>query len=131
MIQKNTGGNDWHIILEDMLYGLGICLDDEFKMADGYAKFKQYLKDGVSWKLKKDADKNHTQIAVPETSDGLQSACILCHISNLENLSTFFNGGGRKIEDWIRQLPFSAVPFENQACFLNINTEEELKKSSL
>jgi molybdopterin-guanine dinucleotide biosynthesis protein A len=81
--------------------------------------------------LKKVADKNHTKIAVPETSDGLQSACILCHISSLENLNTFFNAGGRKIEDWIRQLPFSIVPFENQACFLNINTEEELKKNSL
>ena len=89
-----------------------------------------HLPIGLIETLKKAADKNHTQIAVPETSDGLQSACILCHTSTLKNLNIFFNGGGRKIEDWIRQLPLSIVPFENQAYFLNINTEEELKKNS-
>lgn len=52
------GANDWHIILEDMLYGLGISIDEkEFKNHNGYKKFKQYLKDGIDWIVKKDSDK--------------------------------------------------------------------------
>jgi hypothetical protein len=55
---KKDADNDWHIILEDMIYGLGIATDkEEFKYADGYKKFKEYLKDGISWNLKKDAEK--------------------------------------------------------------------------
>jgi len=66
---------------------------------------------------------------VPETSDGLQSTCLLCHSSTLNNLQIFFNQGGRKIEDWIRQLAFSIVQFNDKSQFLNVNTQEELKKA--
>ena len=70
-----------------------------------------------------------TLVAVPETSDGLQSTCLLCHSSTLNNLQIFFNQGGRKIEDWIRQLAFSIVQFNDESQFLNVNTQEELKKA--
>ncbi len=42
------GVDDWNIILEDMLYGLGICIDEEeFQEATGYKKFRQYLRDSI------------------------------------------------------------------------------------
>ena len=72
-----------------------------------------------------------TLIAVPQTIDGLQSTCLLCHSSALKNLQDFFNAGGRKIENWIKQLPFSIVKFDDQFEFMNINTREELEKATL
>ena len=78
--------------------------------------------------LMKEVEAEKTLVAVPETSDGLQSTCLLCHSSTLNNLQIFFNQGGRKIEDWIRQLAFSIVQFNDESQFLNVNTQEELKK---
>jgi molybdenum cofactor guanylyltransferase len=72
-----------------------------------------------------------TLIAVPQTIDGLQSTCLLCHSSTLKNLQNFFNAGGRKIEDWIKQLPFSLVKFDDPSQFININSKEELEKANL
>ena len=79
--------------------------------------------------LMKEVEAEKTLVAVPETSDGLQSTCRLCHSSTLNNLQIFFNQGGRKIEDWIRQLAFSIVQFNDKSQFLNVNTQEELKKA--
>ena len=79
--------------------------------------------------LMKEVEAKKTLVAVPETSDGLQSTCLLCHSSTLNNLQIFFNQGGRKIEDWIRQLAFSIVQFNDESQFLNVNTQEELKKA--
>ncbi|CAM8455191.1 MobA Molybdopterin-guanine dinucleotide biosynthesis protein A [Candidatus Methylopumilus universalis] len=79
--------------------------------------------------LMKEVEAEKTLVAVPETSDGLQSTCLLCHSSTLNNLQIFFNQGGRKIEDWIRQLAFSTVQFNDVSQFLNVNTQEELKKA--
>ena len=81
--------------------------------------------------LMKEVEAEKTLVAVPETSDGLQSTCLLCHSSTLNNLQIFFNQGGRKIEDWIRQLAFSIVQFNDESQFLNVNTQEELKKAYL
>jgi molybdopterin-guanine dinucleotide biosynthesis protein A len=78
--------------------------------------------------LMKEVEAQKTLVALPKTSDGLQSACLLCHISTLKNLQDFFNRGGRKIEDWVRQLPFSIVQFHDMSQFININTQEELVK---
>ena len=79
--------------------------------------------------LMKEVEAEKTLVAVPETSDGFQSTCLLCHSSALNNLQIFFNQGGRKIEDWIRQLAFSIVQFNDESQFLNVNTQEELKKA--
>ena len=81
--------------------------------------------------LMKAVEAQKTLAAVPETNDGLQSACLLCHTSSLKNLQDFFNQGGRKIEDWVRQLPFCVVRFHDQSQFININTPQELEKTLL
>ena len=89
------------------------------------------LPDNLIANLLKENKTQKTLVAVPETVDGLQSACLLCHVSTLNNLQDFFNRGGRKIEDWIKQLSFSIVRFHDQSQFININTQEELKNTSL
>jgi molybdopterin-guanine dinucleotide biosynthesis protein A len=88
-----------------------------------------YLPNDLIAILMKEVEAEKTLVAVPETSDGLQSTCLLCHSSTLNNLQIFFNQGGRKIEDWIRQLAFSIVQFNDKSQFLNVNTQEELKKA--
>jgi molybdopterin-guanine dinucleotide biosynthesis protein A len=88
-----------------------------------------YLPNDLITILMKKVDAEKTLVAVPETSNGLQSTCLLCHSSTLNNLQIFFNQGGRKIEDWIRQLAFSIVQFNDELQFLNVNTQEELKKT--
>jgi hypothetical protein len=41
---KKHGANDAEIIFQDMLYGLGISIDEkEYSWATGFRKFKQYL----------------------------------------------------------------------------------------
>lgn len=90
-----------------------------------------YLPENLITRLVEVVKVQKTLIAVPQTIDGLQSTCLLCHSSTLENLQKFFNAGGRKIEDWIRQLPFSLVNFDDPSQFININTKEELEKASL
>jgi molybdopterin-guanine dinucleotide biosynthesis protein A len=81
--------------------------------------------------LMKEVEAQKTLVAVPETNDGFQSACLLCHTSTLKNLQDFFNQGGRKIEDWVRQLPLSIVRFHDQSQFININTQKELENTCL
>ena len=88
-----------------------------------------YLPNDLIAILMKAVEAEKTLVAVPETSDGLQSTCLLCHSSTLKNLQIFFNQGERKIEDWIRQLAFSIVQFNDESQFLNVNTQEELKKA--
>ena len=90
-----------------------------------------YLPNDLIAILMKEVEAEKTLVAVPETSGGLQSTCLLCHSSTLNNLQIFFNQGGRKIEDWIRQLAFSIVQFNDESQFLNVNTQEELKKAFL
>jgi molybdopterin-guanine dinucleotide biosynthesis protein A len=89
------------------------------------------LPDHLISNLMKEAKAQKTLVAVAETEDGFQSTCLLCHISNLKNLQDFFNQGGRKIEDWVRQLHFSIVRFHDQSQFININTPQELEKTCL
>jgi molybdenum cofactor guanylyltransferase len=90
-----------------------------------------YLPENLIARLMEAVEVQKTLIAVPQTIDGLQSTCLLCHSSALKNLQKFFNGGGRKIEDWIKQLPFSLVKFDDPSQFMNINTQEDLEKAYL
>jgi hypothetical protein len=45
---KTHGLNMDTTILRDMVYGLGICLDEEhYEFANGFKEFKQFLKDEI------------------------------------------------------------------------------------
>mgnify|MGYP003143823603 FL=1 len=42
---KKNGLDNSEVIVKDMIYGIGICLDKkEFSFADGYRKFTELLK---------------------------------------------------------------------------------------
>ena len=42
---KKLADDKVDIIVKDLLYGIGISLDDSFKFADGYKRFMDYLKE--------------------------------------------------------------------------------------
>jgi hypothetical protein len=43
--KKKHGLNNGEVIVKDMIYGIGLCLDKkEFSFADGYRKFTKLLK---------------------------------------------------------------------------------------
>lgn len=46
----------------------------------------------------------------------------------LASLTTYLQGGGRKIETWYRSLPFVEVLFPDADAFRNINTVDELRR---
>ena len=53
---------------------------------------------------------------------------MLCHRSLIENLEDFINGGGRKMELWIKENNYKVVKFNDLKAFTNINNLSELKK---
>lgn len=48
--------------------------------------------------LMEEVEAKKTLVAVPETSDGLQSTCLLCHSSTLNNLQIFLIKGVGKLK---------------------------------
>ena len=55
---------------------------------------------------------------------------VLVRTACCENLETFLQGGGRKIDAWYASLKVVEVPFDDEAdAFRNINTLEELGKA--
>lgn len=51
---KYHANNDYKIIIEDMLYGIGISVDGKFKWPKGYKKFKDFIE---KYEIKKQLDK--------------------------------------------------------------------------
>lgn len=53
------GGDNSDIIFEDMLYGLGICIDeDNHTWLDGYKRFKEKLLNRIKKQIKSDKNGN-------------------------------------------------------------------------
>ena len=68
------------------------------------------------------------ELAVARTHDGLQSVFSLCRRSVLDSLSSFLDGGGRKVDRWHQILRVAQVDFADDSAFININTLAELEK---
>ena len=68
------------------------------------------------------------EVAVARTPDGLQSVFSLCRRNVLDSLSTYLDGGGRKVDRWYQFLRVVPVDFEDDSAFININTLAELEK---
>lgn len=66
-------------------------------------------------------------LAVARTSDGLQPVFALCRRRLLDNLTTFLDAGGRKIDRWHTFLHVATVDFADEEAFVNINTLAELE----
>ena len=67
--------------------------------------------------------------AVAITSDGEQwqrHPVFLLLKSNLRSsLEQYLNSGKRKVDDWLASLNCVAVPFDDKAAFINVNTPED------
>ena len=68
------------------------------------------------------------QLAVAHSGGRAQPVFALCRREVLANLSTFLEGGGRKIDVWYAALKMVEVPFPDRTAFININTPEELER---
>jgi molybdopterin-guanine dinucleotide biosynthesis protein A len=66
-------------------------------------------------------------LAVARTGDQPHPVFCLCRKDVLENLESFLQGGGRKIDAWYSALRVVEVPFADERAFRNINTEAELR----
>lgn len=66
------------------------------------------------------------QIAIPQTSDGLQPVFALVRREVAAPLTAYLAAGGRQLQAWCRQLRLATVDFPDSAAFRNINTLEEL-----
>ncbi len=75
----------------------------------------------------KDAD---IAIACTDEAGVLQRQPVFCLMkaSLLESLVRYTQGGGRKIDAWVRQHAHADVVFEDSAAFFNANTLEDLRR---
>jgi molybdopterin-guanine dinucleotide biosynthesis protein A len=72
-------------------------------------------------------EKNKAELAVARTGDQPHPVFCLCRKSVLDNLASFLESGGRKIDAWYAALRVVEVPFDDVAqAFQNINTQAEL-----
>jgi molybdopterin-guanine dinucleotide biosynthesis protein A len=72
-------------------------------------------------------DENDAELAVARTGHQPHPVFCLCRKSVLDNLASFLESGGRKIDAWYAALRVVEVPFDdNPDAFSNINTEVEL-----
>jgi len=65
-------------------------------------------------------------IILPCLLDHLEPVFILCHRSLLKNLEDFIDGGGKKMELWIKENNYQIVNFSDPKAFININNHSEL-----
>jgi len=68
--------------------------------------------------------------AVAATGNGAQPqrhpVFLLIRISLLDNLTSYLNDGGRKVDGWLQSLQCSEVVFDDEHAFANANTREDL-----
>ena len=70
------------------------------------------------------------KIAIPHDGNHLQPTFALIHKSLVTSLEHFLQQGDRKARVWMQQQPHTIVDFSEQKhAFININTEDELKKA--
>ncbi len=68
------------------------------------------------------------QLAVVEIGRRPEAVFMLCRREVRDNLGQYLAAGGRKIDAWYAALKVIAVPFDDPAAFVNINTLEELQR---
>ncbi len=85
----------------------------------------------LAQRLSQAVSEKHADIAIACTDEAgvLQRQPVFCLMkaSLLESLVRYTQGGGRKIDAWVRQHPHADVVFEDSAAFFNANTLEDLR----
>ncbi len=92
------------------------------------------LPDDLVMRLAAALQRDDSDVAVAATGD--ESArqrhpvFMLVKTSLLPQLSVWLDAGGRKVDDWLRSLKCAETPFDNEALFENVNTNEQLDQIS-
>lgn len=71
---------------------------------------------------------DHSDLAFAATSTQNHPVFALMHRRVQQNLETFLDSGGRKIETWYQTLITSRVLFSEETAFYNINTPADLEQ---
>ena len=71
-----------------------------------------------------------TDAAVPRHNGICQPLFILAKTSILGSIAPYLSAGGRSVVGWLRHLSIAQVDFVSQEPFKNINTPEQLTKTS-
>lgn len=66
-------------------------------------------------------------LAVARSASGLQPVFSLCRRRLLDQLTTYLDSGGRKMDRWYTAVKMVAVDFPDESAFININTLAELE----
>jgi molybdopterin-guanine dinucleotide biosynthesis protein A len=78
-------------------------------------------------RLREPLERDACDLAVAKTGDQPHPVFSLVRASVLPHLTTFLEGGGRKIDAWYASLRVAAVQFDDcEDAFRNINTPDEL-----
>ncbi|WP_414039509.1 molybdenum cofactor guanylyltransferase MobA [Acidithiobacillus sp. M4-SHS-6] len=72
------------------------------------------------WQAKMDKD-----LVVVRSDTGLHAVIVLCHRRLLPHLQTYLEQGGRKAQDWFRDLEYATLHLD-EALLCNCNTPEDL-----
>ena len=87
------------------------------------------LPEDLSQRLMAALELQQADIAVAKTGEQHHPVFCLCRTSLAQDLESFLNAGGRKVEGWQKQHAHVEVSFDdNSSAFSNVNTPEELSK---
>ena len=68
------------------------------------------------------------RLFVAASPRGIEPGFILAHADLAQTLGEWLTGGGRKVQDWLRQAGATEIRFDDPDAFANINTPEELAR---
>lgn len=71
------------------------------------------------------------QLAVAFDGSRLQNTVMLMTADQVKTITSYLQGGGRKVQDWIRQSDFVEVDFSDTSeSFINVNDAHDLEKTA-
>ena len=87
------------------------------------------LPNDLSHRLMTALESQNADIAVAKTVEQHHPVFCLCRTSLAQDLETYLNAGGRKVDEWQKKHAYVEVRFDdNPSAFSNVNTPEELGK---
>ena len=87
------------------------------------------LPNDLSQRLMTALESQNADIAVAKTGEQHHPVFCLCRTSLAQDLETYLNAGGRKVDEWQKKHAYVEVRFDdNPSAFSNVNTPEELGK---
>lgn len=85
-----------------------------------------FLPTHLASQLRSAVDHANADIAIAATTERPQPVFMLARCALVDDLATYLNSGGRKIDQWYPRHRFVESTFTDSAAFANVNTPEEL-----